>query len=71
MDPIVRGLNDRHPYVQRTAVMGVLKVHHIEPSVAENRGLDVTLSTTEVQLSDQGLWKMYVASCNAHQMLAC
>lgn len=38
VDPILEGLGDRHPYVQRTAVMGVLKVHHIEQSVAESRG---------------------------------
>eukprot|EP00803_Ostreobium_quekettii_P007696 evm.model.scf_696.5 EVM.evm.TU.scf_696.5 scf_696:47608-59307(+) len=39
VDPILAGLKDRHPYVQRTAVMGVLKVYHMDPSVAHNRGL--------------------------------
>lgn len=38
VEPILEGLKDGHPYVQSTAVMGVLKVHHIDQSVAESRG---------------------------------
>lgn len=39
VDPILSGLIDPQPYVQKTAVMGVLKVYHLEKSVAENRGI--------------------------------
>jgi len=52
VDPILEGLSDRHPYVQRTAVMGVLKVHHIEQSVAESRGLVVRVSELMMQTQD-------------------
>jgi vesicle coat complex subunit len=39
MQPINTGLEDRHPYVRRTAVLGVLKVQHIDPQVVANQGL--------------------------------
>jgi vesicle coat complex subunit len=29
--PVSAGLDDRHPYVRRTAVMGVLKIWHMNP----------------------------------------
>jgi hypothetical protein len=38
--PVLAGLDDRHPYVRRTAVMGVLKIHHIDPNVVANMGED-------------------------------
>ncbi|KAG2490400.1 hypothetical protein HYH03_011200 [Edaphochlamys debaryana] len=37
--PINTGLSDRHPYVRRTAVMGVLKVHHIDPGTVAQQGM--------------------------------
>lgn len=33
LTPINQGLEDKHPYVRRTAVMGVLKVYHINRDV--------------------------------------
>ena len=38
MSPIQRGLKDRHPYVRRTAVMGVLKVHNFDADAVRNSG---------------------------------
>lgn len=38
MAPIQRGLEDRHPYVRRTAVMGVLKVHNFDAAAVQNAG---------------------------------
>lgn len=35
---MIQGLSDKHPYVRRTAVMGVLKIHHVDKSVVENTG---------------------------------
>ncbi|KIY91802.1 AP-4 complex subunit beta [Monoraphidium neglectum] len=33
------GLGDRHPYVRRTAVMGVLKIWHMSPDTVTNSGI--------------------------------
>lgn len=38
MSPIQRGLEDRHPYVRRTAVMGVLKVYNFDEGAVQNAG---------------------------------
>lgn len=38
MAPIQRGLEDRHPYVRRTAVMGVLKVYNFDAGAVRNAG---------------------------------
>lgn len=38
MAPIQRGLEDRHPYVRRTAVMGVLKVYTFDAGAVLNAG---------------------------------
>lgn len=38
MSPIQRGLEDRHPYVRRTAVMGVLKVYNFDEAAVQNAG---------------------------------
>ncbi len=38
MSPIQRGLDDRHPYVRRTAVMGVLKVYIFDAAAVTNAG---------------------------------
>jgi hypothetical protein len=32
--PVTAGLDDRHPYVRRTAVMGVLKIWHMNAGTA-------------------------------------
>ncbi|GAX84188.1 hypothetical protein CEUSTIGMA_g11611.t1 [Chlamydomonas eustigma] len=37
--PVNSGLTDRHPYVRRTAVMGVLKIYHIDPAEVLMQGL--------------------------------
>ncbi|KAF6256499.1 adaptin N terminal region-domain-containing protein [Scenedesmus sp. NREL 46B-D3] len=37
--PVTAGLDDRHPYVRRTAVMGVLKIWHMNPDIVEAQGL--------------------------------
>ena len=36
--PVNVGLTDRHPYVRRTAVMGVLKIYHIDANVVIAQG---------------------------------
>ncbi len=38
VSPVNQGLEDRHPYVRRTAVMGVLKIQHIDANVVANTG---------------------------------
>lgn len=38
MSPIQQGLKDAHPYVRRTAVMGVLKVYHLDSAAVLNAG---------------------------------
>ncbi|GMH39668.1 hypothetical protein BSKO_07566 [Bryopsis sp. KO-2023] len=55
VDPIVSGLQDRHPYVVKTAVMGVLKVHHLDDSVAEMRGLVDQLRVLLLDAEDPGV----------------
>ena len=43
--PVQHGLEDRHPYVRRTAVLGVLKLHHISAdAVAATHLLDAVRS---------------------------
>lgn len=39
VSPINTGLEDRHPYVRRTAVMGVVKVYHIDKAIVVNTGM--------------------------------
>ncbi|KAG1664607.1 hypothetical protein FOA52_004482 [Chlamydomonas sp. UWO 241] len=39
VSPVTSGLDDRHPYVRRTAVMGVLKIFHIDPLVVHAQGM--------------------------------
>eukprot|EP00210_Caulerpa_lentillifera_P003030 g2892.t1 len=55
VDPILHGLKDDHPYVKRTAVMGVLKVYHIDHSVAESSGLLSSVSDLLSQSQDPGV----------------
>ena len=38
MQPIRMGLKDPHHYVRRTAVMGVLKVYHLDQALVRNAG---------------------------------
>ena len=45
MSPIQQGLQDAHPYVRRTAVMGVLKVYHLDKSAVRNAGAQPNLGT--------------------------
>jgi len=37
---VTSGLEDRNPYVRRTAVMGVLKLYNIDPEVVRNTGMN-------------------------------
>eukprot|EP00884_Botryococcus_braunii_P006125 jgi/Botrbrau1/15513/Bobra.0225s0004.1 len=39
MSPIQQGLKDVHPYVRRTAVMGVLKVYNMDKGAVQRAGL--------------------------------
>lgn len=39
VSPVTSGLEDRNPYVRRTAVMGVLKLYHIDSDTVRNTGL--------------------------------
>jgi len=38
MQPIHMGVKDAHPYVRRTAVMGVLKVYNLDQVAVRNAG---------------------------------
>ena len=38
MSPTQRGLDDRHPYVRRTAVMGILKIYNLDANAVRNAG---------------------------------
>jgi vesicle coat complex subunit len=38
VNPLKTGLEDVDPYVRRTAVMGIFKVHHLDESVVKNQG---------------------------------
>ena len=38
VSPIHVGLKDAHPYVRRTAVMGVLKVYNLDKAAVRNAG---------------------------------
>lgn len=38
MQPIRMGIMDGHPYVRRTAVMGVLKVYNLDTNAVKNAG---------------------------------
>mmetsp|Transcript_32786 Transcript_32786/g.83214 ORF Transcript_32786/g.83214 Transcript_32786/m.83214 type:complete len:924 (-) Transcript_32786:319-3090(-) len=38
-DPLERTLKDEDPYVRKTAVMGVLKIYHIDQAVVANTGM--------------------------------
>lgn len=38
MQPIRMGVIDGHPYVRRTAVMGVLKVYNLDSTAVKNAG---------------------------------
>lgn len=38
MQPIRMGVIDGHPYVRRTAVMGVLKVYNLDSNAVRNAG---------------------------------
>jgi vesicle coat complex subunit len=38
-EPLRTGLEDAHPYVRRTAVMGVLKVHCVDADMVERLAL--------------------------------
>lgn len=37
--PVNMGLTDQHPYVRRTAVMGVLKIYHLDAAIVRDQGL--------------------------------
>ncbi|EIE24641.1 Adaptor protein complex beta subunit, partial [Coccomyxa subellipsoidea C-169] len=59
MSPIQQGLQDAHPYVRRTAVMGVLKVYHLDKAAVLNAGMLDTLQDIMVQDKDAQV----VANC--------
>ncbi|GBF87867.1 beta-adaptin A [Raphidocelis subcapitata] len=39
VSPVTVGLSDKHPYVRRTAVMGVLKIWHMSPDTVSHTGM--------------------------------
>lgn len=61
LDPVMKGLEDKHPYVRRTAVMGVLKIHHINSDVVEHNGMLDAVKTMLYQDPDVQV----VANCLA------
>lgn len=38
------GLEDQHPYVRRTAVLGVLKLHHLDTNTVADQGAHASLT---------------------------
>lgn len=52
VNPVTVGLDDRHPYVRRTAVMGVLKIWHMNPDIVESQGMLQHVQTLLGQDSD-------------------
>ncbi len=42
-EPLRRALQDSHAYVRKTAVMGILKVYHLDEEILENNGFVDTL----------------------------
>lgn len=48
--PVMAGLSDRHPYVRRTAVMGVLKIWHMSPDTVTNTGAPRVLVPVHVRM---------------------
>eukprot|EP00879_Flechtneria_rotunda_P024958 GHRR01026486.1.p1 GENE.GHRR01026486.1~~GHRR01026486.1.p1 ORF type:complete len:241 (+),score=51.64 GHRR01026486.1:654-1376(+) len=59
VSPVTAGLDDRHPYVRRTAVMGVLKIWHMNAEVVESQGMLQHVQTLLAQDSDPQV----VANC--------
>ncbi|KAK9826712.1 hypothetical protein WJX81_000377 [Elliptochloris bilobata] len=59
MSPIQQGLKDAHPYVRRTAVMGVLKVYHLDSNAVLNAA---TLETLREMMARDGDAQV-VANC--------
>ena len=59
MSPIQQGLRDAHPYVRRTAVMGVLKVYHLDESGVRNAGEKHGPSLTP--------WSAEPSACRIHR----
>eukprot|EP01031_Cornospumella_fuschlensis_P030760 gene30760-37165_t len=41
--PLAKGLRDISPYVRKTAVLGVLKIHYLAPQLVQNSGYENTL----------------------------
>lgn len=50
--PVTAGLDDRHSYVRRTAVMGVLKIWHMNPDVVDSQGMLQHVQSLLAQDSD-------------------
>jgi hypothetical protein len=38
VSPVHQGLEDRHPHPRRTAVMGVLKIYHLNSDMVDHTG---------------------------------
>lgn len=53
MSPIQQGLKDVHPYVRRTAVMGVLKVYNVDKGAVQRAGIAIS-DVNRVQ--NLGVW---------------
>lgn len=45
VQPVKMGLQDQHPYVRRTAVLGVLKMHHLDEQVVAEQGMPLCTMT--------------------------
>lgn len=63
--PITTGLSDRHPYVRRTAVMGVLKVYHIDPNTVAQQG---AAGAAEVARLESGGWGAGAGGWGVHAL---
>jgi hypothetical protein len=58
--PVLAGLDDRHPYVRRTAVMGVLKIWHMSEDVVESQGM---LQHVQVLLTQDNDAQVLLGGC--------
>ena len=66
VSPIQMGLKDAHPYVRRTAVMGVLKVFNMDEEFVQNSGLPNSIPAPSSCSAVLLLWHSGKACLQSH-----
>ena len=64
-------LQDRNPYVRRTAVLGVLKIYNLDAAAVRNAGKQVTLSSIKAIVNMSDTLSLFLAGMldDLHDML--